>query len=87
MKRPQFVIIALSLLIIALSLIRIFVIIDLSITSIEQARVENELRNLRTQNILIREKLLNTKAYINLSETAQQQGFTQQRRTIYIHAN
>lgn len=84
MKKPALIITSLLILIVVLSLVRTIVSNSLSISGITLGEMEEELAQIKTQNLVISEKYLLKAALTNVASEASQLGFVESKTNLVL---
>ncbi len=84
MKRPVFIIASLVCIILVLSVVRVAMVNSISTTGIELANLDNEMKEYKKQNELLKEQYLQASSFTNLEEKAKHLGFVEAKNHIYL---
>lgn len=77
MKKPLFIIIGLSCVVIALAVVRITLVNSISTTGVALVDLQNQVDEYKKENKLLQERYLQAASYTNVSKKAEAQGFSQ----------
>lgn len=86
MKRPVFLIIFVFVTILGLAIAQISVSNQISTTGTELAALEHELDEYKRQNTILQEELLAVASFTNISEKAEELGYTEVKSQLSLTA-
>jgi cell division protein FtsL len=84
MKRTRLLIGSIFGLVIFLSVVQVTASNRISTTGIELAKLQNELRDVKRQNTLLREKILSQSSLTEIASKAGELGFVEAKNTVFI---
>ena len=84
MKKPTFIIFIILFLIVALSVARVVVSNNLSITGVTLLKLENQLNSYKIENSNLREKLLSVTSLSYISSESSQLGFVESKNSFTL---
>jgi len=87
MKKPYFVITTLLVIVISLSIGKAFLQNTLSTSGIFVSHAEQEINFYKTQNAILSEELLTASSLANITEKAEQAGFTGKNTIMILNAS
>ena len=84
MKKPIFLVMLAILMVIVLSIAKTVVSGRLSTSGVSLSKIEEEINNYKTQNIILREKLLTVSSLNNIASRASLLGFVEKKSELVL---
>ncbi len=85
MKRPVFVIIFISLIIVILSIVQVSVANQISTTGSELVALQNKVNDYQRENTILHEQLLAAASFTTIADKAKQLGYVPAKSQVYLN--
>lgn len=85
MRKPTLIISSLIIIILTLSVVRIFISNQVATSGVLLSKIQEEAAGLKTENVLLSEKLYTKSALVNIDSEAENRGYVEQKTDFVLN--